>query len=285
MHKRCPLLVLLMIIALSVSAQSPAAYALFDGKGHEIRFEKMAKQLAEADIVFFGEHHDSPICHWLQMELAKRLFEEKKQNLSIAMEMFETDDQLKINEYFTNVISKASFERECRLWPNYKTDYKPLVEFAHEKGLKLIASNVPRRYAAFVALQGLDGLATLSADAKTLFPPLPISYPDSLPSYKSMLEMGNGNPSFPQAQAIKDATMAYFTLENWNPGELCLHINGTFHSDNHEGIVWYMRQRKPDLKILVISAVEQADLEKLEKDNRHKGDFILVLPESMSKTH
>ena len=41
---------------------------------------------------------------------------------------------------------------------NYKTDYKPIIEFAKENGINFIATNIPRRYAAMVSGGGLRAL-------------------------------------------------------------------------------------------------------------------------------
>lgn len=65
--------------------------------------------------------------------------------------MFEADNQIVINEYFAGIIKESSFESELRKWNNYATDYKPLINFAKNEGLKFVASNVPRRYASVVS--------------------------------------------------------------------------------------------------------------------------------------
>jgi hypothetical protein len=94
--------------------------------------------------------------------------------------------------------------------------------------------------------------------------------------------------NLPKAQAIKDATMGYFILKNFSPGSVFFHFNGSYHSDDHEGIVWYLKEynkRNPtDLNILTITSVEQDDLDELEKDNLGKADFIICIPGDMTKT-
>ncbi len=268
-----------------VSAQSPQAYDIFDSKGKSVNFKKMALQLAEADVVLFGEYHNNPISHWLQLELAKALYELKKDELSLGFEMFESDNQGVINEYLLGLITEASFERDCRLWPNYKTDYKPLIQLAKDFGLKVIASNVPRRYAAMVSKGGFEVLNKLPEYSLRAIPPLPLPYDPSLPGYQEMLGMADGNPFFPQAQALKDATMAHFVLQNWEPGETCLHLNGAFHSNNFDGLFWYLKQYNPKLKIMTISTVSQASVDKLEPENEKLADFIIVVDEDMTSTH
>lgn len=268
----------------------PIAYKLFNQKGKEVAYNKMLKEIQQADIVFFGELHNNPICHWLQLEVTRDLYAQESDNLVLGAEMFESDNQLLINEYFLGFISERSFEKETRLWSNYKTDYKPLINFAKENNLSFVATNIPRRYASTVFKNGLKKLESLPEYSKVFIAPLPIKEDYDLPSYKEMLEMNmhgtTENPKyFPQAQMIKDATMAHFIYGNWSEGELFLHFNGAFHSNNKEGIVWYLRQINPNLKIVTISTVEQRNVEKLSSEHYGVADFILAVPDRMSKTH
>lgn len=276
-----------LLAAFSTSAQDLKPYQLYSPKGKEKDYGDLLKAAKEADVVFFGEHHDNPICHWLQLRLTKDLYEAKGQNLTIGMEMFERDNQLAINEYFLGYVTDKNFEKEVRLWPNYKTDYKPILEFAREKGLKLVATNIPRRYASLVSKRGLEALDSLPAASKKYMMPLPISVDLSLHVYKEMMAMGmgGGTAKFAHAQAVKDACMAYFIHDNLEKGECHLHLNGTYHSDFHEGIVHYLKKLRPELKILVIASASTKEGEKPKEEDLERGDFILALPEDMTRTH
>ena len=96
---------------------------------------------------------------------------------------------------------------------------------------------------------------------------------------------GHGGENLPKAQAIKDATMAY-SIAGWaGEGKLFIHYNGTYHSNDFEGILWYLNKYKPGLKILTIASVEQDDIEELGEDNLGKANFILAIPTSMTKTY
>lgn len=264
------------------------AYTLFNKEGKTVKYDKMLKEAREADIVLFGESHDNPISHWLQLELTKDLYDAKKEDLVLGAEMFETDNQVILNEYLSGLISQSSFELEARLWPNYKTDYKPLVEFANKNNLSFLATNVPRRYASLVNKKGFEGLENLAEEAKKFLPPLPVEYDPTLNCYKSMMEMeGLGShvtPNFPKAQAIKDATMAHFMLKGWSPGKLLIHFHGSYHSENFESIYWYLKKANPGLNIVTIHTVSQADIKKLTDENTGKADFTLCVDEDMTKT-
>ena len=288
MNKYFSLLIALFFVFTAFKNDKPA-YLLFDKTGKPVKYEKMVKQLADADIVLFGELHNNPISHWLQLEITKSLFESKGNKLLLGAEMFETDNQLILDEYLQEMISQSRFENEAKLWPNYKTDYKPLVEFAKEHQLTFVASNIPRRYASLVNSKGFEGLEELSNEAKALLPPLPPAYDSTLNCYKSMMEMpGMGShvtSNFPKAQAIKDATMANSILKYWEPGKLMLHYHGAYHSENFESIYWYLKQANPSLKIVTLHSVTQPDNSKLSDDNSGKADFTICIDEDMTTTY
>ncbi|MCK4751360.1 MAG: ChaN family lipoprotein, partial [Bacteroidales bacterium] len=140
---------LLMALSMSSYAQNPA-YKLFREDGKKVKYEKMVAAASVADVVLFGELHNNPIAHWLQLELTTDLFESSEKELVLGAEMFEADNQLIMDEYLNGMYEADKFEAEMRLWGNYKTDYKPLVEFAKENQLLFIATNIPRRYASMV---------------------------------------------------------------------------------------------------------------------------------------
>jgi len=286
--------VLAILFTASLSAQQKPAYKIFTGEGKKTDYHEMLKSALRAEVVFFGELHDNPIAHWLELEITRDLYSEKRKNLIIAAEMFETDNQLLIDEYFDGIIKESSFESEARLWDNYKTDYKPLLDFARDNGLRFVASNIPRRYAAVVASGGFEALQKLSPDALEYIAPLPVEYDPELPCYKEMLAMGsvtggpmakNVNENLPRAQAIKDATMAHSIVKYRQPLQTLIHYNGSYHSDRYMGIIWYLNRYSPGLKILTLTTVLQDDISKMIDEHLGKADFVIIVPASMTRTY
>jgi uncharacterized iron-regulated protein len=283
---------LILVVLFAAMKGDKPAYVIYKAEGKQVKYSDMAEDALKADIVFFGEQHNSPISHWMELELTKALFAEKRSSLIIGAEMFETDNQLLLDEYLLGNIAQKNFEKEAKLWDNYQTDYKPLVEFAKENKLPFVGTNIPRRYASLVNKKGFEGLDSLTVDAKALIAPLPVKYDPELKGYKAMLEMNEGMPAgshsnenLPKAQAIKDATMAASILKFWKPGKTFLHYNGAYHSDNYEGIVWYLKQEKPELKIMTISTVEQDTISDLKKESINLADYIICVPTDMTKTY
>jgi len=284
----------IIFLTLNLNAQVKSAYQIFNGEGRKADYGDMLKVSIKADVIFFGELHDNPIAHWLEYEITKDLHSEKGKNLILAAEMFETDNQLIIDEYFAGTIKESSFESETRLWSNYKTDYKPLLNFARENGLKLVASNIPRRYASAVASGGFEALSLLSSEALKYIVPLPVEYDPELPCYKEMLSMDGAvagpmtnkvSDNLPKAQAIKDATMANSIVKFRQPSQTVIHYNGSYHSDRYMGIIWYLNKYSPGLKISTITTVLQDDIGKMKDESLGKADFIIAIPASMTRTY
>lgn len=288
-HHFVPILLLFFIIT-GFKSDKPA-YQIFNEKGRTVKYKKMLRKIADADVVFFGELHNNPVAHWLQLEVTLDLYEEQNGNLVLGAEMLEADNQVIIDEYLEGTIRQKDFENEARLWSNYQTDYKPLMNIAADSNLPFIATNIPRRYAALVNRKGLDALDSLSKEAKKWIAPLPVEFDSTLAGYKKMKEMmggmggHGGNMNIVKAQAVKDATMAHFIAQNTQPGIQFIHYNGAYHSDNFEGIIWYLNRLKPDLNIKTITTKEQSDLNDLREDHEGVADFIITVDENMTKTY
>lgn len=276
---------ILFLLSTVVFSQQKPAYVLYNANGKKIGYDKMIKMLAEKDLVLFGEFHNNAISHWLQLEVTKSLHE--KRSMILGAEMFEQDNQEALDLYLQGKIKAKGLDSMARLWKNYPTDYAPLVNFAKENNLPFAATNVPRKYASMISRGGFEALDTISSNEKKWIAPLPIAYDAELPGYKKMMDMmaGHGSTNMPKAQAIKDATMAYFILQYYKPGSLFLHFNGSYHSDNYDGIVWYVKNKQPSLKIATITTVSQKDVQKLLTENKGKADFIICVDEDMTSTY
>lgn len=273
-----------------VYCQNKPAYELFSGQGKKTTYAKLFKAVQESEVIFFGELHYDPIAHWLQFELVKDTYQNKKA-VEIGAEMFENHQQWALDLYQNGKITAEQFHDTVKLWGNYNTDYKPVTDYAVLNHIPVFATNIPRSYARVVAKNGLTGLDTVATERKKWIAPLPVEVNFELPSYKALLGTGHGSEvpgvqakNFVSAQAIKDATMAYRIHTTYQKGSNYFHLNGTYHSDYKEGIVWYLKKLNPNYKVLNICTVYQEDLGKLESENKNKADFILVVPKTMTQT-
>jgi uncharacterized iron-regulated protein len=277
-----------LVATLLTYAQDKATYKVFTKDGKSSDFTTMMAVSAKADLTFFGELHDNSIAHWLELQVLKDLFAQRG-SVTIGMEMFEADNQIILDEYLAGLIDEKLLLSEAKVWDNYKNDYKPLVEFAKENKQRVIATNVPRRYANIVYKKGIDQLNTITSEAKNWIATLPITIDLTLSGYKSMIDQmgGHGAPgtadNMARSQAVKDATMAHFILKN--KSFPFLHVNGSYHSQNFEGIVWYIKNADAKIKIITLQVVEQKDINQLEEANKGLADYIIAIPSDITKTY
>ncbi|MBQ9229851.1 MAG: ChaN family lipoprotein [Prevotella sp.] len=292
MKKKLNVIIASLILGLSTlwGQETPEAYRLYDAKGNAVSYQKMIQDLALQDVVFVGEMHNCVITHWLELRILLSLYQLHGNQMVIGMEMLEADNQLIIDEYLRDLITTERFETETRLWSNYSTDYEPIVSFAYDHHLPLIATNVPRRYANAVKNHGLEWLDSLSEEAKRYLPPLPIPYKENEQAQEAfglMAMMGknkNVNPAWMgQSQALKDATMAW-NIARHQKGKF-IHFNGNYHTDSGDGIIPYLRQYRPGVTLKTVYAVRQEDITTLEKDYLGRADYYICVPEDMTTSY
>jgi len=294
MYKIKITLFLFVFAFIFINAQTGKMYQFYDHKEKARSFDEVAKSLEDYDVILFGEYHNNSTNHWLQLQLLKFLYKKKGQNLILGAEMFERDNQDVLNDYLANKISEKQLKENARLWSNYFTDYKPLVDFSKENNLSFIATNIPRRYASTLAKNGFEALDSLKINEKKWMVNLPFEIDYTAPGYPEMLEMMKDHSElkakqFVAAQAIKDATMAESIHNALKLNSTFLHFNGDYHSKNYGGIYWYLKKMNPNLKIAVIQIIESNDellkVEKLKNKNLKLTEFTLVLPLDTIKTY
>jgi uncharacterized iron-regulated protein len=284
--------VILLFSAFFMAAQDKPAYLLYNSKGKTAEYKDMVKDLSKADMVFFGEHHTNPISHWLQLEVTQSLYESVGDKLILGAEMFENGNQLVMDEYLAGFYDEEKMIPEMtQMWKNYKTDYKPLLDFAKEKKIPFIATNIPRRYAAMINKDGKDALKKLSSEAAKMVSPDLLKYYDpNVKAYAEMKDQMGGHvpknmDNIQLAQAAKDATMAHFMLKNYKKPMLFLHYQGSYHSDNDQGIIWWVNKLKPGLDIKSISTITRTDWDKLNDNEKAAlADYSIVVPDNMTET-
>ena len=283
----------LAFTSLAFTADRPA-YRLFTAAGQPADYDQMLAELVQADVVLFGEQHNDALAHWLELQVTKDLQKLKKPGqLVIGLEMFERDVQPLVVQYAAGTLADTAFERQTRPWPNYATDYRPLLQFTRENHVPIVGTNAPRPFAQAVARGSLKALEKLTAADRALLAPLPLKVDYDLPGYKNMAAMfggdgqahGGGAQNIIQAQALKDATMAHFIQVSRQEGQTLLHFNGSYHSDHHDGIGAYLRQYTPKLRVRTLSVVTQEQLLTLDKEQVNVADYVVVVPADASKTY
>ncbi|MDI6700662.1 MAG: ChaN family lipoprotein [bacterium] len=232
----------------------------------EIKFTEFIEKISTYDIVLFGERHDDSLTHQLELITFKE-FVNKNERTALSLEMFERDVQSLLDSFLSDKIDEQKFLNNSRPWNNYYTDYRPLLLLAKEKGLPVIASNIPRKFASIISKSGRDSLYKIENIKDLFFEPAV-----DLKSYKerffdffsSMMQsspMANLNKDNAYiSQLFKDATMAGSIRDfvNRNKGYKVFHLCGEFHSNYYLGIYPQLQQFLPEKRILTIAVVDDS---------------------------
>jgi uncharacterized iron-regulated protein len=270
-----PLLALTLALA---ACQAPAWVCVEGASGEPVTLAEMADRLAECDVVFLGEQHDSDVGHALQLETTKLLLA-RRGRLALSLEMLEADSQFELDRYLRGELSEGAFLSSARLWPNYREHYRPAVELARRNGLPVLAANVPRPLAARVAREGLAPVFPQ--------PMMPFDVRPEPGPYRERFEQAMGNHGGVTvmdrvfaAQVTKDEKMAEaidWFLEQ-EPRTLVVHWVGRFHSDYRLGTVECLLRRRPGLRVGVVSMQSGSrDPGSLGEQEREAADYIWLV--------
>ncbi len=273
-----------------------APHRVYDSRAARwIGFDEMLDRLADADAVFVGEQHDDPGTHRLELALLEGLAR-RRDRVMIGLEMFERDTQPLLDRYLAGGVAEAEFVSGARAWPNYATDYRPLVEFARSRGWPVVATSVPRPLAARVAREGVGAMDALPPAERALAAaeircPRDAYYERFVRTMGAHPGSGHGSGAtgsadatamidrFYAAQCVKDETMAESvaaTLRRTEPAALLVHFNGGFHSDFRLGIVPRVERRRPDARVVTVTAIPVPDLSTVKVgDYAGRADFLL----------
>ncbi len=280
--------VLLFLLAGSTFAQGTMEnYKIFDSTGNLKTLQEVIESFKSVDVVFIGEQHDDSIAHQLQLEILRLAFERysSTRKLALSLEMFERDVQIVLDEYLQDLITEKQFLASSRPWNNYKSDYRPLVEFAKSNKIPVIAANAPRRYVNMVSRLGRDSLSKLSDQAKKWIAPLP--YAEASEKYAQKFKEIMGSEQSGQhnllnlldSQSLWDATMA-FSLSEFLKKEkmpMIIHLNGSFHSEERLGVPEHLIRYAPSTKFLVLTIKKEKESFEFQKTKHEKlGDFVIL---------
>jgi uncharacterized iron-regulated protein len=268
------------------------AWKVLDGTtGKEVRWRDLPGRLSEAHAIFLGEFHDDPETHLVEAALLEAVHKKVGDQLTLAMEMFERDGQAALTDYLTGKIDEAALGKAVRLWPNYPTDYRPMIEYAKTKRVPVLASNAPQRIVRKVGQEGIKTLEGLTPEDK-LHVAAYVNAPagDVYATRFTAVMSGNHGPNsnkmdpamirrFYEAQCVRDDTMAETVVRALEAGRTVLHVNGSFHSDAGLGTAGRVLWRRPlGTRLSIVKIVPFKD--KVEWEPlRGEADYLVFVPD------
>jgi uncharacterized iron-regulated protein len=276
------------------------SYQIIDSNTRtQVSISTLAQSLKNTDVVFIGEFHSHQGSHLLQLQLLEALYQQNP-NLVLSMEQFTRDSQPVLDKYLSGEYGEATLLSEGNAWDHYKGSYRSIVEFARENNIPVIAANSPAMHVRCVGKNGADFIKQFPAEqANWSAKELDLeneNYKDKFMSFIKQSGRSHGQTPEQQearqlktyaAQLLRDTTMAESILEAMkaNPKAKVVHLNGSFHSDNHLGTAAVLETMKPSLKTSVLSpvTVENNITPMAKEDEYAQGDYIYLLREMPSR--
>ena len=257
--------------------------------GTALTVEQLAQRLADTDVVIVGEYHGHHGSHLLQSRLQTALYGQRPRQI-LSMEQFNLDRQPALDQYLEGATGETEMLEDAGAWDNYRASYRPLVEFARQKNLPVIAANAPADVVRCVGRKGPEYLDRISDTLRQTLPDDPFldtpAYREKFTEALGASHRGDSTVSERmentyKAQLLRDNTMAARILEARAsyPGHQVLHLTGTFHSEDGLGTVALLKRRAPELSVAVISPViwPASDPNPPLEQNREKGDFLYFI--------
>lgn len=299
-------LLLLMVAAISVglSAQDPITsknYLVYNTKTEKLcTLEDVISDMANYDVMFFGEEHNDSVAHYLEAKLLEMLKAKYPGKTALSMEMFDRDVQVVMDEYLSGAISEKNFRKDARIWSNY-SNYEPMVKFAKENNLDVVCANAAGRYSSMAVMKGMNALKALPPASKLNFAPLPFDTASGA-YYQKLMEVfnemhgsskSNNAPGFALSfdlilgQSLWDATMAWSIHQylKKHKGYKVMQVNGKFHSDEKMGIVIQLKKYNKKLRPLVLSVAPHESFPSVDIHSmKHMGDYIIITDPAVPRT-
>jgi uncharacterized iron-regulated protein len=268
-----------------------APFRIYDPSvGSFISMLELAQNVAAADVVFFGEHHDDRVAQLAQRRLLEELLHVRNEG-ALGLEMFERDVQPVLDRYLRGALSERALLASARPWPNYRVAYRPLVELSRSAGWAVAATNLPQALASRVAREGLPDRADLQPGDREMIAEQLLCPRDEywerfvevFASAEGHAAHGAGGPEtlfrMYEAQCARDETMAESIARLLVDHPFVMHVNGAFHTDFEMGIVPRLLRRRPGLRVAVISAQPVDDPSRPPLDEHgSRGDYLIFTP-------
>lgn len=281
----------------AVSPEVARGVRVFGADGRVAAWADLVRAASAADVVLIGENHG----HELGLASAAALWEdvlERSPRAVLAMEFFERDEQVALDDYLSGVTDERAFlNAAARTAGNYAPGHRAMVERARAARRPVIAANAPRRYIRLARLHGYDWLRDLSEEQARLFA-IPGSSPtaayraafgDVMDRNAGLTEAQRQDPVFmaDRAKAL-DASFRSQWMWDWTMGQSVARaqkfgtpvvlVVGRFHVDHDGGTVQAVRAHALGVRTVVVSFVDDhAPADGLAERDRGRADFVLYV--------
>lgn len=246
-------------LASTSTATTMYDYTIASPQGEPLSVVQLAQALRDADIILVGEWHSHPAAHLLQAQLLAAMYQQNPK-ITLSMEQFTRDNQLILNDYLAGNIGEKTLVKEANAWPNYDSDYRPLVEFAKQNNVDVIAANAPKSIVRCVGRQGPEYLNKLPPNER-LWAARSLTLATDAYQQTFIASMHHGDEAQTKrqfaAQTTWDDTMAESMVDylKQHPQQQIIHVAGRFHTAEGLGTASRIQARNPKLKIMMVTPI------------------------------
>jgi uncharacterized iron-regulated protein len=231
--------------------------------GNSVTIKDLIPELADKRVIYVGETHTRYDHHLLQLEIIK-LIHALHPDLAIGMEYFQQPYQQYLDGYINGEIDEREMLRLTEYYERWRYDYRlyaPILRYAQEHGIPLVALNLPAEITRKVSRDGLDSLSDTQREQ------VPADIDRSDEAYtKRLKKIFKEHPSgqtpdfehFLTAQLLWDEGMAQQVADylSSNPSRRMIVLAGSGHLAYGSGIPNRVARRIPVASSLIINSWE-----------------------------
>ncbi len=224
----------------------------------QMDLETVLPEVSARRVIFIGENHDRYDHHLNQLALIRRLYESNPK-LTLGLEMFQQPAQPYLDAYIAGQIDERELLEKSRYFERWGFDYRlyrPILRYAKEKSIPLLALNVPTETIRQVSQGGLD---SLSAAERAWIPQIDTSdqaYRDRLRRvFEQHQGMTDGDfQRFLEVQLLWDEAMAERAARylQAHPEQRLIVLAGNGHLAYGSGIPNRVRRRLPASMAIIL---------------------------------
>ncbi len=194
-----------------VRSQTPPRSVVDAASGKSIELDAFFAALRTKAVVYVGERHDQPSDHGVQFAILRQLHRDEP-SLAIGMEMFQVPFQEPLDKWSAGQIDETVLRRETEYDKRWGFDfsmYRPILEYARNRGIEVVALSAPKELAYAVAKDGVGGLPPELASS---LPELDLHNEEHRALFDSAFDagehsVGDGIDRYYEAQVVWDETM------------------------------------------------------------------------------
>ena len=224
--------------------------------------EAIIPKLAQKRVVFVGEIHDREEQHDNQLEIIRRLYA-VDHNLAIGMEYFQQPFQRYLDEFLAGTLDEAGMLKKTEYFTRWRVDYRllrPMLQFARQNHIPLVALNLEREIHHKYVASGLD---SLTPEEKARIPAqidrTDTEYRERLKGvFRTHPDQGIDVDRMVEGQLLWDETMAKNAAKylKEHPQQRMVVLVGAGHVAYRSGIPKRLNRRLPMETAVVLTGTE-----------------------------